>query len=278
MRVLITGARGQVGQSLRERIPENWEAIFTDSNTLDITNEQSVNTMIQSFQPDVIINTAAYTNVDDAEKNSEMCFQVNAHGVGNLARAAKSVDARLIHISTDYVFDGATDTPYSVDDVPNPKGIYGQSKLGGELMALLHCPQTHIIRTSWVYSEYGNNFIPTIIKKLINHENVTITFNNLGAPTYAGDLADFILNQVMHPPVTKLTHFSGNEIINRLDLALLIAQQVNRDSNLVQLATTDASIRPLYSILKNSQPVQTQKISTLAQNIQKITLLQTQNF
>ena len=190
MRVLITGARGQVGQSLRERVPEDWEVIFTDSKTLDITNSTTVDAMIQGFQPEIIVNTAAYTNVDQAENEPQQAFAVNAHGVANLAQAAQKVGSRLIHISTDYVFSGHTDKPYTYLDAPNPSNVYGKSKLAGELLALSLCDKTTIVRTSWVFSEHGRNFVPAVINKLLDNQTVEIYENNIGTPTYAGALAD----------------------------------------------------------------------------------------
>ena len=193
MRVLITGARGQLGQSLRERAPEDWEVIFTDSKTLDITNSTTVDAMIQGFQPEIIVNTAAYTNVDQAENEPQQAFAVNAHGVANLAQAAQKVGSRLIHISTDYVFSGNTDQPYTYLDAPNPSNVYGKSKLAGELLALSLCDKTTIVRTSWVFSEHGRNFVPAVINKLLDNQTVEIYENNIGTPTYAGALADYII-------------------------------------------------------------------------------------
>lgn len=224
MRVLITGARGQLGQSLRNRIPDDWEVIFTDSKTLDITNKASVDSMVSGFQPDVIINTAAYTNVDKAEEEPELAFAVNATGVANLAQAAESISAQLIHISTDYVFSGDSTQPYTELDFPNPNTVYGKSKLAGELLALSLCDKTKIIRTSWVFSEYGNNFIPTIARKIFNNEPIIISDNNIGTPTYVGALADFVISHISEKCVVRTIHYSGNQSISRFDLVQLIKE------------------------------------------------------
>ena len=227
MRVLITGARGQLGQSLRERVPEDWEVIFTDSKTLDITNSTTVDAMIQGFQPEIIINTAAYTNVDQAEHEPQLAFAVNAHGVANLAQAAQKVGSRLIHISTDYVFSGNTDKPYTYLDAPNPSNVYGKSKLAGELLALSLCDKTTIVRTSWVFSEHGRNFVPAVINKLLDNQTVEIYENNIGTPTYAGALADYIIELAEMQNPKKVVHYCSNVVVNRAELADMIAHQLS---------------------------------------------------
>ena len=262
MRVLITGARGQVGQSLRERAPEDWEVIFTDSKTLDITNSTTVDAMIQGFQPEVIVNTAAYTNVDQAEDEPQQAFAVNAHGAANLAQAAQKVDSRLIHISTDYVFSGNTDKPYTYLDAPNPSNVYGKSKLAGETLALGLCDKTTIVRTSWVFSEYGRNFVPAITNKLRDNQTVEIYENNIGTPTYAGALADFIIELIETQNTAKIVHYCSDVVLSRAELAHLIADQLSSQTKNnyrieitapVTLAHADHAIRPDYSALLSTQ-------------------------
>ena len=262
MRVLITGARGQVGQSLRERAPEDWEVIFTDSKTLDITNSTTVDAMIQGFQPEVIVNTAAYTNVDQAEDEPQQAFAVNAHGAANLAQAAQKVGSRLIHISTDYVFSGNTDKPYTYLDAPNPSNVYGKSKLAGETLALSLCDKTTIVRTSWVFSEYGRNFVPAITNKLLDKQTVEIYENNIGTPTYAGALADFIIELIETQNTSKIVHYCSDVVLSRAELAHLIADQLSAQTknnyNIeitapVTLAHADHAVRPDYSALLSTQ-------------------------
>ena len=262
MRVLITGARGQLGQSLRERAPEDWEVIFTDSKTLDITNSTTVDAMIQGFQPEVIVNTAAYTNVDQAEDESQQAFSVNAHGAANLAQAAQKVGSRLIHISTDYVFSGNTDQPYTYLDAPNPSNVYGKSKLAGEVLALSLCDKTTIVRTSWVFSEHGRNFVPAVINKLLDNQTVEIYENNVGTPTYAGALADFIIELIETQNTSKIVHFCSDVVLSRVELAHLIADQLSAQTknsyNIeitapVTLAHADHAVRPDYSALLSTQ-------------------------
>ena len=261
MRVLITGARGQLGQSLRERVPEDWEVIFTDSKTLDITNSTTVDAMIQGFQPEIIVNTAAYTNVDQAEHEPQLAFAVNAHGVANLAQAAQKVGSRLIHISTDYVFSGNTDKPYTYLDAPNPSNVYGKSKLAGELLALSLCDKTTIVRTSWVFSEHGRNFVPAVINKLLDNQNVEIYENNIGTPTYAGALADYIIELAEIQNPAKVVHYCSGVVLNRAELAQLIAQQLttvtHKNYNITVTAPTTLThsthtVRPDYSALTST--------------------------
>ena len=281
MRVLITGARGQLGQSLRERAPEDWEVIFTDSKTLDITNSTTLDAMIQGFQPEIIVNTAAYTNVDQAEHEPQQAFAVNAHGVANLAQAAQKVGSRLIHISTDYVFSGNTDKPYTYLDAPNPNNVYGKSKLAGELLALSLCDKTTIVRTSWVFSEHGRNFVPAVINKLLDNQTVEIYENNIGTPTYAGALADYIIEMVIAQNPTKIVHYCSDVILDREELAQMIATQLSTQTHQqyditvtapVTLTHDKHTVRPDYSALRSSQdsPDQVQAVSVLQQHIQTI--------
>ena len=262
MRVLITGARGQLGQSLRERAPEDWEVIFTDSKTLDITNSTTVDAMIQGFQPEIIVNTAAYTNVDQAEHEPQQAFAVNAHGVANLAQAAQKVGSRLIHISTDYVFSGNTDQPYTYLDAPNPSNVYGKSKLAGELLALSLCDKTTIVRTSWVFSEHGRNFVPAVINKLLDNQTVEIYENNIGTPTYAGALADYIIELAETQNPKKVVHYCSNVVVNRAELTDMIAHQLSllthnsyaiKVTAPISLSNSTHTVRPDYSALQSTQ-------------------------
>ena len=278
MRVLITGARGQLGQSLRERAPEDWEVIFTDSKTLDITNSTTVDAMIQGFQPEIIVNTAAYTNVDQAEHEPQQAFAVNAHGVANLAQAAQKVGSRLIHIYTDYVFSGNTDQPYTYLDAPNPSNVYGKSKLAGELLALSLCDKTTIVRTSWVFSEHGRNFVPAVINKLLDNQTVEIYENNIGTPTYAGALADYIIELAEMQNPKKVVHYCSDVVLDRAELADMIVHQLSllthntytiKVTASTSLSNSTHTIRPDYSALQSTQNTfgKEQAVTTLQQHI-----------
>ena len=183
MRTLLTGSKGQLAHCFRDRLPDNWELIATDSSSLDITDADAVLNMVQSFQPDAIVNTAAYTAVDRAETNVPAAFAVNAAAVHNLADAARSVHARFIHISTDYVFDGTSKTPYREHDYTNPQSVYGRTKAAGELLALAANPESTIIRTSWLFSEYGNNFVKTMLRLTKERDSLSVVNDQIGCPT-----------------------------------------------------------------------------------------------
>ena len=232
MRVLITGARGQLGQSLRERVPEDWETIFTDSKTLDITNKISVDSMINGFQPDIIINTAAYTNVDLAERQSDKAFAINATGVQYLSSAAQNANSKLIHISTDYVFDGTKGAPYTPLDYVNPQSVYGQSKLAGEMAALAQSNQNFVVRTSNLYSEYGSNFVTRIIENFRKNQSITITNDQISSPTYSGNLAEAIISlciQLLKGDITiasRILHFSDGISMSRSEFATHILNDI----------------------------------------------------
>ena len=198
MRILLTGSKGQVGQCFKDRLPEDWELIATDSKTLDITDAGNVLNMVKTFEPDAVINTAAYTQVDKAESNAAKAFAVNASGTLNLARAAKAAGARFIHLSTDYVFDGSHNSPIAEDCPPNPLNVYGQSKLAGELLALAEHTDTLVLRTSWVYSEYGHNFVKSMLKLGQERDALSIINDQHGAPTGAELLADVTAHAIRH--------------------------------------------------------------------------------
>ena len=180
MRTLLTGAKGQLARCLRDRLPEDWELIATDSTSLDITDTEAVHHMIKNFQPDAIVNAAAYTAVDKAEENAEAAFAVNATAVHNLAAAARAAHARFIHISTDYVFDGEGKRPYRETDYTNPRSTYGQSKVAGELLALAAHPESTIVRTSWLFSEYGSNFVKTMLRLAKERDSLSIVHDQTG--------------------------------------------------------------------------------------------------
>ena len=263
MRILLTGAKGQVGRCFKDRLPEDWELIATDSKTLDITDAQSVLTMMQNFEPDAIVNAAAYTAVDKAEQDIERAFAVNATGTHNLATAAQSVGARFVHISTDYVFDGNQSRPYTETDYPNPQNVYGRSKLVGELFALAGCRDTIVLRTSWVFSEYGHNFVKTMLRLGQEKDTLSIVGDQIGCPTYAGDIAAAII-QILEKPdaLTGLYHSCGSVVMSWYDFsdhifkAATSIDQNHKHPKLVKIATQDfptAACRPMHSILDQTK-------------------------
>lgn len=255
MRILLTGAKGQVGRCLKEQRPEVWEMIAADSRTLDITNPQSIANMLANFEPDVIINAAGYTDLDAAEGNPEQVFAVNASGVANLARAAGERGIRLIHISSDYVFDGKGGRPYTETDYPNPASTYARSKLAGELLALSLNPKTVIVRSSWVFSEYGDNFVRDIIRLAAEKGSLSVVTDKTGCPTYAGDLARFMIELAADERIGGgIYHFCGDVPVSRYEFAQVILHQLNkiRPDEIPVAAVQSAdeqTPRPAYSVL-----------------------------
>ncbi len=259
MRTLLTGSKGQLARCFRDRLPENWELIATDSTSLDITDTEAVRNMVQNFQPDAIVNAAAFTAVDKAEAHVGTAFAVNATAVHNLASAARACQARFIHISTDYVFDGTNKTPYKEQDYTNPQSVYGRTKVSGELLALAANPDSTIIRTSWLFSEYGNNFVKTMIRLAVERDNLSIVHDQTGSPTYAGDLAQAIITLLQQPVAPRgIYHYGGNKSVTWYEFAQAIfqaAQQQDPDFKIPQLnaITTDQyplpAPRPAYSIM-----------------------------
>ena len=195
-KILITGANGQLGNCFRRLEDDyslNYEFIFASSSDLDITDESSVESYFENIKPDFCINAAAYTAVDLAESEEEKAYAVNAYGVENLAKAAKKYNTLLIHVSTDYVFDGDTNISYDEDNFTNPLGVYGASKRRGEELALEENPQTIILRTSWLYSEFNKNFVKTMLNLFSIKEELNIVADQFGQPTNANDLAEAIM-------------------------------------------------------------------------------------
>ncbi|HRZ78162.1 MAG TPA: dTDP-4-dehydrorhamnose reductase, partial [Bacteroidales bacterium] len=197
MNILVTGARGQLGMSLAEgaaSLPKPVPLLLTDLEELDITDPLAVGQFFLEHRPGQVINCAAYTAVDRAETEQESAFRINALAPGILGQACQKYGARLIHLSTDYVFNGDSDRPYREDDPTDPQGVYGISKRDGERAVLDAAPESVIIRTSWLYSEYGHNFVKTMLKLGQEKDELRVVNDQFGSPTYAGDLALAILN------------------------------------------------------------------------------------
>ena len=259
MRILLTGAKGQLGQCFKDRLPEDWELIATDSQTLDITNAASVLNMVKNFQPDAVVNAAAYTAVDKAESDHDKAFAVNADGSRNLAAAAQAVGAKFVNVSTDYVFNGQAKTPYTETDAPEPTGVYGKSKLAGELLSLAATPNSMVIRTAWVFSEYGNNFVKTMLRLAKERDTLGVVDDQIGNPTYAGDLAQAIIDALQLPtfPI-GLYHYCGDKSVSWCDFAKAIFQTAQQCDASFPVPTTNGiatsayptpATRPAYSVL-----------------------------
>ncbi|EHR1008853.1 dTDP-4-dehydrorhamnose reductase [Vibrio parahaemolyticus] len=191
MRVLVTGSKGQVGYCLAELLSneENVALLAVDREDLDITNQEAVNEVVKAFKPTIIINAAAHTAVDKAEQEVEVSYAINRDGPKFLAEAAQDIGAAILHISTDYVFEGNKEGEYVEDDATNPQGVYGASKLAGEIAVAEVCDKHVILRTAWVFGEHGNNFVKTMLRLAATRNELSIVGDQFGGPTYAGDIA-----------------------------------------------------------------------------------------
>jgi dTDP-4-dehydrorhamnose reductase len=251
IRVLVTGANGQLGLALQESaIDSNLEIVFMGKNTFDITNAEAIKEVFATHPFDVCINAAAYTHVDEAEANKELAYAINTTAVETLAKACKQHGCWLIHISTDYVFDGTLDRPYTPADTPNPLNIYGASKLAGEQAIESVGGAYSIVRTSWLYSHYGNNFYTKLQAQLNAGKTLRVTADQKGCPTRAGDLAAYLLTGIVSQKLpTDISHYCGSEVMTWLDLArrLFPNQEV-----LEWGRASSPTIRPEKVILKNN--------------------------
>ena len=258
MNILVTGAGGQLGSEVKAIANDKHQYFFETSATLDITSKQKVLSFVSTNKIDIIINCAAYTAVDKAENEEQLAFNVNEKAVENLVVACENFQAKLIHISTDYVFDGSQNTPYKESDEVKPLGVYGQSKRKGEEVVLNSTIDALIIRTSWVYSFFGNNFVKTMMRLGQERENLGVIFDQVGTPTYAKDLAEFcmyLINQDFSK-VGSIYHFSNEGVISWYDFAKAIMEIAHIDCDIKPIETyqypTPAK-RPQYSVLNKSK-------------------------
>lgn len=242
-KILVIGSNGQLGNCIKKLAPDfelDYEFIFTDSKSLDITNDDQVKNFFSEYKPKFCINASAYTAVDLAEKEKDKAFAVNAKGVENLATSCADYKTVLIHISTDYVFDGETNLDYSEDDFTNPIGVYGKSKLKGEELALENNPQTVILRTSWLYSEFNKNFVKTMLNLFSQKDELGIVADQFGQPTNANDLAEAIMSIIENPKKTfGVFHFSNYPETTWYEFAQKIAEFSESSVKLNALTTEE---------------------------------------
>ncbi|MGN4614432.1 dTDP-4-dehydrorhamnose reductase [Bacillus cereus group sp. MYBK71-2] len=252
MRVLVTGAKGQLGQDVVKLLKEQtWEVFGFGREELNITDEKQVSEKVLLIQPDIIIHTAAYTQVDQAESDEEVAFKVNAEGTKYLAQAAEAVGAKFCYVSTDYVFDGTKDTPYKTDDQTNPQTVYGKSKLVGEQYTREYCSKSYIVRTSWVFGLYGNNFVKTMLRLAEENKELGVVHDQVGSPTYTADLARFIISLVQTDKY-GVYHGSNSGVCSWYEFAKEIFKQSEIEVIVNPLKTEDfprPAVRPKYSVL-----------------------------
>lgn len=258
MKVLLTGSKGQLGNCFCDRLPAGWQVLATDVDTLDITNLAKVTQQVIEYRPDVIVNAAAYTAVDKAETDQQIASLINEIGPKNLALAANEVGARLVHISTDYVFDGEANTPYLETAATNPLGVYGETKLAGEIAVSQIQPDALIIRTAWVFSEYGNNFVKTMLRLGKERDELNVVADQFGCPTYAGDIAQAIIELLKKNADGGVYHFCGdnqvawNEFAEAIFFSALKMKQLTRVPVVKAIGTEQyptPARRPKYSVL-----------------------------
>ncbi|CAI0781384.1 dTDP-4-dehydrorhamnose reductase [Serratia proteamaculans] len=244
MRVLLTGAAGQLGRCFIDRLPADWILMATDSQQLDITDPVAVSAVVAQFMPEAIVNAAAYTAVDKAESEPEKAKAINVDGPSFLAAAAAKLDIPFVHISTDYVFDGTASEPYCENTPCSPKSIYGQTKLDGEIAALKANPKTVVIRTAWVFSEYGNNFVKTMLRVGVQRTELGVVSDQYGCPTYAGDIAAVVIAMLSKPQLSYgIYHYCGDTAVSWFDFA----QSIFKEAQACELYPHQVKVNPIAS-------------------------------
>lgn len=259
MNILVTGSNGQLGSEIQLQAPlhKGWHFFFTDVEELDITKPEDIRTFIRKNNINFIINCAAFTAVDKAESQEELCDRLNHKAPGFLAEAIQEAGGSLIHISTDYVFDGTNHIPYK-ENVPTcPNSVYGHTKLKGEQAVTAACPSAVIIRTAWLYSIFGNNFVKTMIHLGKEKEELGVIFDQIGTPTYAADLAKVILEIIKKSPIPGIYHFSNEGVCSWYDFTKTIHRLAGiNDCRIKPLHTEEyptPAKRPHYSVLDKTK-------------------------
>ena len=266
--VLVTGANGQLGSSIHARISQypGYNFLFTDIDTLDICDKEAVRKYVLENDVQYVMNCAAYTAVDKAEEHEDLCMRINRDAVRNLGEAAHAVGAKVIHVSTDYVFDGTSCRPYLESDATCPVSVYGRTKLAGEQALMEVCPDSVIIRTAWLYSEFGKNFCKTMMNLTATKPHLKVVFDQVGTPTYALDLAkaietvlkDYADKKNEHDyDKTGIYHYSNEGVCSWFDFTKSIAEYNGTTACDVQPCHSDEFPspvkRPFYSVLDKSK-------------------------
>ncbi|HEY1074231.1 MAG TPA: dTDP-4-dehydrorhamnose reductase [Patescibacteria group bacterium] len=257
MRIFLTGAQGQLGKACQAEFATH-KLFLADIDTCDITDSESCRTALESFSPDLIIHTAAYTNVKQAEVDPDVCYRVNLDGTYNLARYARAHSCRFVYISTDFVFGGESDKPYNEHDAVNPQSVYARSKLAGELLVQDLVRDHYILRTAWLYGA-GKNFVQTIITLAQTKEELPVVSDQYGTPTYAVDLAHYI-SQVLQTQTPGIYHATNEGSASWADFAREILRLKGLTNQVIPITTQEAAIRfsdptvrPAYSVLNKDK-------------------------
>ena len=252
MRILVTGAKGQLGYEL-QRVLSDEDLVLANRPEYELTDPK-VGEKVAAQRPDLVIHTAAYTDVDGCERNPETAFTVNAQGTRRVAEGATKANARLIYISTDYVFDGKKTEPYTERDPVNPLNVYGRSKLAGEEEAVEGCRRTLVLRTSWLYGVDGKNFVKTILRLAVTQPEVRVVEDQCGSPTYARHLAQVIAG-LIRSDVTGVIHAGGEGECSRYEFAKATLQEAGLGCRVVPISTAESgrlALRPPYSALSTA--------------------------
>ncbi len=268
LRILVTGAAGMLGRDLCQILAEDGHTVIPTSarpqedtlGLMDVTDVKSVRVALAEVQPDLVMHCAAWTDVDGCERDPEKAYRVNAMGTWAVAAAAEEIGAGVIAVSTDFVFDGAKTTPYTEFDPTNPISVYGASKLAGETLALRHCSRCWIARTSWLYGLHGKSFPRTILTQAASRDELFVVEDQVGSPTYTGDLAVALAEFVKTPPLPGVYHLANAGGVSRSGLAETILARVGMDHVRVSGITSDeamqrfhlAAPRPKYSVLRSA--------------------------
>ena len=257
--ILITGSHGQLGNEMQQastRFPA-FNYIYTDVEDLDICDKTALNAYVNANHVDIIVNCAAYTAVDKAEDDVALCFKINADAVRNIGEVAKENSLKVVHVSTDYVFDGTNYMPYTEDQQVCPSSVYGKSKLAGENALFESCDQVVVIRTAWLYSSFGNNFVKTMMKLGSERDSLNVIFDQIGTPTYAADLANAILQVLSHEPfVLGIYHFSDEGVCSWYDFTKSIHRIAGITCDVHPIETKNypaRTPRPHYSVLNKAK-------------------------
>lgn len=258
-KILVTGANGQLGSEIKvlaDNYP-SFEFIFTDIADFPLDNASEIIQNFNLIQPDIVVNCAAYTAVDKAEQDTVVADAINHLAIGTLASLCQAKGAKLLHISTDYVFDGTSPIAYKEDAFPNPKSVYGVTKLAGEIACLKNCPGSIIIRTAWVYSEFGNNFVKTMLRLMDERDTLSVVRDQIGSPTYAGDLAQVILTILCSTKWEPgIYHYSNEGEISWFDFAIdikTLSQKSCEINGIPSSSYPTPAERPAYSLLDKTK-------------------------
>lgn len=255
MKILITGSNGMLGHDLENVLKDKHELILTTSKTLDITDKDKTMEIIKENNPDIVINSAAYTDVDGCETNQELAYAVNGQGVKNLALACRQIDCPLVHVSTDYVFDGTARDPIPEDGEIGPISVYGKSKLMGEQAIEEILDKYFIVRTAWLYGINGKNFPKTMLELAENHPEITVVYDEVGTPTYTPDLA-YGISELIETDFYGIYHLTNSGSCSWCEFARYIFEIAGRDVNVVPVTASEFSRpapRPSYSVLMNKK-------------------------